>query len=504
MALCIARREGAPVVGPDPRTDGIEVPPSTKRPVPIFSSQVGPLSAPRLLLLSVHFPPARAVGARRWEKLAPFATARGYGLDVVALDPRDLDAADPGRLEALPPGVRVFGVRARSHPASRFVNRLARAAKRLRGFMGALRARGAVGRPTSPPDTGALEGGDWPTREAVLASKLGPASLKRALNALLEIADDGAWANAAAARAAEIADPAVHRAIISCGPPHMIHHAARRLSERTGIPLVLDFRDPWSRRERVHASFASPLWFRLAERYESHAVARSRLVVLNTPPAARLMAQAYPEAAQKILSVTNGFDLDEPIAARHDATFVIAYTGSIYLDRSPRLLFRATRRVADALAVVPSDLRIELMGYYDEAALRAMAEEEGVADRLVLHPAGDRRAVAQLLGRTAVAVNLPQDSDLAVPSKIFEYLMCPAWLLALAIEESATGEILAGTQADVVAPDDVDGIERVLRARYLAYRAGERPRPLSDDPRLGRAHQAGLLFDALERALRLR
>ena len=37
----------------------------------------------RLLLISQHFPPNVAVGARRWGQFAQFISERGWGLDVV-------------------------------------------------------------------------------------------------------------------------------------------------------------------------------------------------------------------------------------------------------------------------------------------------------------------------------------------------------------------------------------------------------------------------------------
>ena len=70
---------------------------------------------PRLLLISYHFPPGQAAGALRWEKLAAFAAERGWGVDVIMLDPADLPMADPTRLERLPRGIRIYGVRDEKH-----------------------------------------------------------------------------------------------------------------------------------------------------------------------------------------------------------------------------------------------------------------------------------------------------------------------------------------------------------------------------------------------------
>ena len=88
---------------------------------------------------------------------------------------------------------------------------------------------------------------------------------------------------------------------------------------------------------------------------------------------------------------------------------------------------------------------------------------------------------------------------MAIPSKIFEYMPFDAWLLALAEPGSATHDILAGTGADVVAPDDVTGIADVLRTRIEQYRTEGPPRRPALVPECARAHQARILLDALDR-----
>src|SRR5262249_34955014 len=97
-----------------------------------------------------------------------------------------------------------------------------------------------------------------------------------------------------------------------------------------------------------------------------------------------------------------------------------------------------------------------------------------------------------------VLLNLPQDSHLAIPSKIYEYMRYDAAILALATPESATAALLRGTSADVVHPDDVDGIAAVLRRRLREHDEGWRPLPLASPERFSRRVQADRLFDALE------
>ena len=95
-------------------------------------------------------------------------------------------------------------------------------------------------------------------------------------------------------------------------------------------------------------------------------------------------------------------------------------------------------------------------------------------------------------------VSLPQDSTLAIPSKLYEYMRFPARLLALSDPNSASAKLLAGTDADVVDPSDVDAIAERFRRRYLEFAAGVRPVPLAADRRFSREHQAQLLLDGLD------
>ena len=84
-----------------------------------------------------------------------------------------------------------------------------------------------------------------------------------------------------------------------------------------------------------------------------------------------------------------------------------------------------------------------------------------------------------------VCVVLPQDSRMALPSKVFELAQLRSWLLVFASPDSATASALNGTGATVVAPTDERGATAALHRAILAFRAGERP---------PRADSAGLML----------
>jgi hypothetical protein len=323
----------------------------------------------------------------------------------------------------------------------------------------------------------------------------------RAFEAWLEYARTGLWARRAAALGRDLARRTPYTAVASSGPPQMAHDAARRVARSTGGALLLDFRDPWSDAERLPEHLASPLWLRMAELYEGPAVERAAIVAMNTDPARDAMRARHPARAARIRTVLNGFDDDPlPRVGRGDR-FLLAYAGAVYIDRTPEAVFAAAARVVDALSLTPDDFGIEFMGPVDmlgERPIETLAERAGIGAFVRVHPPGTRAEAARFLAGAHMLLNLPQDSHKAIPSKIYEYMRFDAWMLVLADRDSATGRLLRDTGADVVAPDDIEGIARALRSRIEAHRRGETAQPLASEETLSRRAQATGLFEALE------
>jgi hypothetical protein len=446
----------------------------------------------RLLVVSYHFPPAVAIGGRRWQRMSHFAAERGWGVDVIANDVLARHTANPGSL-GVPADLRVFGVAG----AEPWLDAFTREAKSL-----FLRLRPGA-RPEPGPEPGRRRPGtpgqprSYPRSEVRWTADI--ASISRAWHAWRAVRSEWTWAGVAARVAAGVVDPGVHRAVVSCGPPHGVHEAGRRIAAAAGLPFVMDMRDPWSLQQRLVDGVASPLWYRMAERSERRAVARSALVVCNTGPAAEAMRAAHPGA--RVIAVMNGMDeVEVPVPPLTDR-FVLGYAGSVYLDRDPAPLFRAAASVVEELGLSPERFGIEFIGHnstYDGRSLEEIAAAEGVGAHFRLGHSRPHREAMEFLAGCAMLVSLPQDSTLAIPSKVFEYLQFPAWVLAMTDRPSATASVLEGTGADIVAPHDTEALTRAIRTRYLQFAGGERPEPLGRDPRLTRRHQAGVFLDALE------
>jgi hypothetical protein len=459
------------------------------------NEDVGSQGDRRLLVVSYHFPPDRAVGAKRWEKFARYAAERGWGLDVFMRgDVHDADAECVAH--ALPSGIRAFAVPAPKLRVERIENAVWRALK---------------GRPSSAAQQ------SLPAPAAVLApapqqrpSSIPRADLRWALHtprgwmraywAALDFAQIRAWGDGVVDSVASIFDPAVHRAVVTSGPPFMSHDAGRRISERYRVPFVMDMRDPWSHVERLAEAIATPAWTRLAARHERKAVARAGLIVANTEVARQQLATTYPDRIDDIIVVTNGSDDDELPAPRRGRRFIIAHAGTLYLDRDPRALFQAAAEVIRKHSLTPDDISLEFIGELEAVGgfpIRAVAEIEGISDYVKTGPSRSYRDALAFMADATMLVTMSGSNIAAIPAKTFECVRFPAWILALSAPGSATEMLLAGTGADVASPGDAARIAAIIERRFGEHRAGMVPEPVGSDPRFSRKYQADVLFDAL-------
>lgn len=443
-----------------------------------------PVPAParqRLILVSYHYPPDPSIGGVRWQQLSEFAVARGWDLEVVTREyengaPSVTTSAGPVRVHRIPDPPLPFATL-----PELLWRWLPKTAQRRR-----LRPPAAV--------PGSIAADRIRRRPRTLRD------LRRWYFAWLDRHRGRKWG----ARAAQCVNGLINEgdvaAVISSGPPHPPHEPIRKVAELEGVPFILDLRDPWSLVQRLPESIASPFWISRAQRDERHSIDTASLVLSTTDAHRDALRLLHPRGTGRIITVRNGSDGDPIATIPPRGRFLVAYAGSVYLDRDPSPLFAAAAQVIREEGLRPEEFGIEFVGQvstFDGVPLTVLADRAGIAGYFKSHPPRSRSAANDFLAEASLLVLLPQDSDLAIPAKVYEYARFPAAVLALADSTSSTGQLLLGTAADVVPPFDTRAIAEVLRRRYAEYRRGIVPAPLAVDHRFHRAGQAEILFDAI-------
>ena len=447
----------------------------------------------RLLLVSYLYVPSVLIGAQRWLHMSRAALERGWTIDVLMMDPSSEQAVNMSLLEELPPGVRLFGIKQRNSALRRLFLALARKTSRFRGWVRA-----------APP--GSATQGSESSREnersaGTFRSRL--LELPRAMNAWLFFSTCNDWIKRATAVGHTLHQQEPYDLILSSGPPHMAHVAARNIGKATSVPFIVDMRDAIALPEVEPPDARSWVWREFSNTWESGCVDDATRIIANTEELQAALQDRYPSAKDRLFTIMNGADPDLRILSKRSETFVIAHTGSIYVGRDPRSLFLALGRFVERRGLNPAEIRLHLMGEttFEGVLLEKLAEEAGVAPYVVVEPTRPRAAALELLARAAVLVILPQSVPYAIPAKVFEYAQAPAWLLVLAEPGSSLQRLLQNSAASVLAPSNVEAISQVLEVRFDAFRRGERPLPLNIDGRFDRIHQTRKLMDVLDQLI---
>jgi glycosyltransferase involved in cell wall biosynthesis len=286
--------------------------------------------------------------------------------------------------------------------------------------------------------------------------------------------------------------------VLTTSPPGSVHLVGAAVKRATGVKWVADLRD--SLVAHPHRD-AQRLLVRAKEQGH-HMVARLAAqsadgIVTVSDAISEEMRGLNPRGP--VVTIANGSDFDdfagldyEPGAER----FRITHAGSFFGKRDPKPFLTALARVNGVVARFVGDFR---------ATDREWAT--GIDDRIELIPYAPHRRSLELQRDSEALLLLIPDADGrgqgVLSGKVFEYLAAERPILAVVPPDGAAAKLLRETGAGVVvAPDDIDGIERELTAMRDRWRAGTLEAPdLSDEWRdkVSRRTRVQELADLLEK-----
>jgi glycosyltransferase involved in cell wall biosynthesis len=281
-----------------------------------------------------------------------------------------------------------------------------------------------------------------------------------------------AWLEPAVALGAELIQRHKPSVLIATGPPFGTLKAGCILSERFNLPLITDYRDPWT---------YAYLWRPVSDahaaeerEWERRVIAQSARVLAVTPSMVARLKADYPRFADRMELLTNGYE-DMPARAPQRAAntrLTIAHIGTIVEERRPKLLFDALTLLRERRPDVAGDFLFRFVGP-SEPPLRRDIESHGVGDLVEdLGPMTSTKAKEHMLAADALLV-YEFVGTMAIPAKTFEYLAAAKPVLAFVKEESDAAWLLRQTSAArVVAHEELEYVVRVLLDVHRAWRDG--------------------------------
>lgn len=303
----------------------------------------------------------------------------------------------------------------------------------------------------------------------------------------------GDWVNRAVEKAEHIfSGEEGIKCILASGPPNSVYLAGLRLAKSWQMPLVIDMRDPWSRSSMVR-QFNVPWHRKKIEQLQKEVYEAADAIITNTKGNALDLKQAYPQWANKIYVVPNGFDPDDidpqkgPILRMDDEpgdTIHFLYLGGVR-GKVWEGLFEGDflQAVADYLVEYPqkrSFLKLHFVGG-TEPEVGALARHFGLQDICHAYGVVPTDAVGRPLTEADIYVLLlpPNRGDDRgwIPAKTYYYLAGGKYIFAI-VPEGTARELLRplGNIVEIADPRDETGIKKALGRLIERVQSGSRIR----------------------------
>lgn len=269
-------------------------------------------------------------------------------------------------------------------------------------------------------------------------------------------------------------------AILSDGPPHSNTRIATILKQRTGIPWLADFQDPWTQVDYYQMLSLTSWADRKHRRLEQEAFRAADKITIVSPTWARELEEI---GARNVSVIPWGYD-PEDFAGREPRPvdrFTFMHLGIMGHDRNPATWFEVLQQLRQENAAFDQAIRVKLVGQVDFSVQQTYTQI-GLAEKVELTGQVPREeALSLTMGSPVLLLLLNQQPNAKgrIPGKLFEYMAARRPILVLGPPDSDVARIVRETGSGVcLAYDDATGIRQAVLDLFGQYRQGNLQQPL--------------------------
>lgn len=295
------------------------------------------------------------------------------------------------------------------------------------------------------------------------------------------------WKFAAVRQGMQMIEAFRPEVIWSTYPIATAHLIAGELQRRSGLPWIADFRDPMF--QELYPT--DPITRRQVLKIERMVLASARYATFTTPGAVRVHRQRYPDCAQKVMLLENGYDEASFVTAEMGAELgrslnpgmiTLLHSGLVYPDeRNPDALFVALRDLNNAPGASIA-LKIRFRAAGNESKYIQLAERYEVGHLVeFMPPIPYKEALEEMLCADGLLILQAANCNEQIPAKLYEYFRARRPVIALTDPAGDTGGLLRVSGVNWIAPlDDSARIASLLSEVFTAIQAKKVTLPTVD------------------------
>lgn len=328
------------------------------------------------------------------------------------------------------------------------------------------------------------------------------------------------WAISTKAEALRIVREEGIDLVCTSGPPHSVHMVGSFLKKQTGIPWVMDLRDPIV--EYVYPESISLLsrWTDILRKkvvisaFEKKWIDQADAVISVTQPLCDDLRKTYPGLSDRFHTITNGFDEDDFVdipALRDDKDkFTMLYTGRFWVEQTPSYFLKGLELALQNKPELKQYLSVIFIGGDYSVEQKKMLNEPQLAG--VVHYLGAKthsEALSYQMGSDVniliISTSVKDGGGGIFTGKIFEYVRAGRPILAIVPKGVARDLVVDNKLGVSVDHDDHKGIADAVCLLYDRWKSGSltcADAPADVRARYSRENLTGELASIFDRCLK--
>ncbi|MCR4314921.1 MAG: glycosyltransferase [Planctomycetes bacterium] len=300
-------------------------------------------------------------------------------------------------------------------------------------------------------------------RVIMQAAKLGLRNIATRLSKRWAFPDRArGWIKPAIRKGVEIARKRKVDILFATGSPWSSFLIVHEISQITGIPYVIDFRDPWTRNS-VNKYDRGKL-LEKAKSLEAKMIDGAfRVTTWGEVDYPKFLELGSDASADRIRPISNGYDESDfqSVPLKTFSKPTIVFSGSMYAFTLPTYVLMAVRKLVDSHE---GDLPFQMIfvGNAQPVVAETVSELSLEKHVSIIPPVSHEDAISYLLSADALLVIIQEAENSTTAGKMYEYLRSGKPILGTVREGIAADLIRESGSGIVCAPADVEAISRGL------------------------------------------
>jgi glycosyltransferase involved in cell wall biosynthesis len=280
------------------------------------------------------------------------------------------------------------------------------------------------------------------------------------------------WLPFAVRRGEKIIKKEVIDVIYATAPIYTSLLIACLLKRRTGKPLVIDFRDPWT--QNVFTKYPTKLHRKIEEKLEKYILMTADHIITATEPMRLKLIEKYPFLKGKCTTITNGFDLEDfkgLTRSTQREKFTITFTGYIYGLRTSKHFLIALKELISEEKDIESKIQVVFAGPPNKQTTNLVKKLELQDIVKFLGYVSHQESLKLMVNSDCLLLIIAPEEPYSYTGKLFEYLGAKRPILALIPPQGVAADLIRSTKTGVIVPPgNINPIKQTISQLFQKWK----------------------------------